>query len=367
MRVLVTGGAGFIGSHLTDLLIEENHTVTILDDLSGSNAVVPPYLNPKAKLIIGDVKNKAILDELIPACDAVFHFASKLGLAQSNYEISAFVEDNCLGTGRLLQAIVDSKKRPKLIVAGSNTAYGEGLYFCAKCNRKFHPEIRAIEDVQNHGLEVHCNICSSEAKHIPTPEDTELKGNSIYALTKKFQEESALMMGKMYGFPVTVLRFFNVFGPRQSLSNPYTGVSAIFTTRIKGAKPVVIYEDGAQTRDFIYVRDVAKANMLAMKSDKANYNVINIGSGNPAKIVDLARTLYKILGERENIAITNKYRKGDIRHCVADLTKAKMLLGWEPRVEFEQGIGEMLEWAKNEHPDDKFDIAQQELKNKQLI
>ncbi len=367
MKVLITGGAGFIGSHLADQLVSAGHEVTLLDNLSGSNGKKPDYLNPKAKLVMGDVKDQKLLNSMVPGFDAIFHFASKVGIGQSNYEVRSFVEDNCVGTGVLLEAIINSNNKPKLIVAGSNTSYGEGIYVCDSCKTRFHPAIRSVEEVAQNGFEPICPSCKKVARPVGTDEKTELNSNSIYALTKKFQEESALMIGKMYGFPVVVTKFFNVFGPRQSLSNPYTGVSAIFTSRIKNNNPVVIYEDGKQTRDFIYVEDVARACVLAMESNKADFNVINVGSGKPVAIADLARTLYRIFGKEEKIDINRKYRKGDIRHCTADNSKAAKLLGWKPSLDFETRIHETLKWAETHEAEDLFDKATKELKDKKLI
>ncbi len=367
MNVLITGGVGFVGSHVSDALIEEGHNVILLDNLSGTDSKKPTYLNARATLIVGDVRDEKLIAELVSKVDVVFHFAAKVGIAQSNYQIKEFVGNNCVGTAELLEAIVGVQKRPKLIVAASNTSYGEGLYACTKCNAEFHPAIRSQSDVNEHGMDPICPKCSSKAKPIPTKEDTPLDTNSIYALTKKFQEETALMIGRMYEFPVIALKFFNIFGPRQSLSNPYTGVSAIFTSRIKNDNPVVIYEDGKQTRDFIYIKDVVRACIMAMKESAINYEVINIGSGKPTTIYDLAKILYSILGKEERIEISNIYRKGDIRHCIADISKANLMLGWKPETDFELGIREMLEWAQKEKAEDRFEQAQNELRDKKLI
>jgi len=220
MKILVTGGAGFIGSHITDELIKRGHEVTILDSLISTEGKKPDYLNNQAEFIQGDVRDKELVKKILPNFEVIFHEAASVGIAQSNYEIENFVDNNCLGTAVLLQTIVESKKKPKLIISASNTTYGEGIYFCEECNEKFHPEIRTAEQVKEQGLEIICPKCKKTAKPMPTPEETKLNCNSIYALTKKFQEESALMIGKMYGFPVILLKYFNVFGPRQSLSNP---------------------------------------------------------------------------------------------------------------------------------------------------
>ena len=367
MKILVIGGAGFIGSHLVDRLIRENNEVTILDNLSGTNGKKPLYLNENAEFIKANVNDTKLLSYIMPRFEAIFHMASKVGIMQSNYEVKSFTEENCLGTSSLIQAIINSKCKPKLIFSASNTEYGEGLYQCSSCKMKFQPEIRSIENVKKHGFEQHCPKCEKTLHPIPTPEDTPLKANSIYSLTKKFQEESLLIIGKMYNFPVVILRYFNVFGSRQSLSNPYTGVSAIFTSRIKNNNPTIIYEDGLQTRDFISVHDVVEANILALKNQSANYQIFNIGSGIPTQIKTISEQIHKLYGKEPQIDITNDYRKGDIRHCIADNSKAKEILNWQPKVPFEQIIKELVEWSKKEEAEDKFEKANTELKERGLI
>ena len=365
-KVLVTGGAGFIGSHLVDKLIEKDHEVIILDNLTGTENKIPNYLNKNARLIKGDVKNKELLDHLIKDIDYIFHKASKVGIAQSNYEVIDFVKNNSLGTATLLQSIIDSKRKPKLIFAASNTTYGEGIYFC-DAHGQFHPEIRDELDINNHGLELTCPTCHKPSTPFPTLETTKLNSNSVYALTKKNQEELVMFLGKLYKFPVVILKYFNVFGPRQSLSNPYTGVSAIFTSRIKNDNPIVIYEDGNQTRDFVYIDDVINANMLAMNDPTADYETFNVGSGKPTTIKHIAHELYSIFNKQPQIQITNQFRKGDIRHCIADNTKIKSILNWQPTISFEEGLRKMVEWSKQQEAKDDFEIANQELKDKGLI
>ncbi|MAG02053.1 nucleoside-diphosphate sugar epimerase [Candidatus Pacearchaeota archaeon] len=364
-KILVTGGLGFIGSHLTDKLIERNNEVIILDNLS-STKEIPDYLNKKARLIKGDINNKELLDHLIKDIDFIFHKASSVGIAQSNYEVIDFVKNNSLGTSTLLQSIIDAKRKPKLILAASNTTYGEGLYSCSK-HGSFHPQIRDEIDIFNHGLEIVCPNCQKPAIPVPTPESTELNSNSVYALTKKNQEELIMFLGRLYKFPIVILKYFNVFGPRQSLSNPYTGVAAIFTSRIKNNSPLIVYEDGNQTRDFIYIDDVINANLLAMDNPKANYKTFNVGSGKPIAIKHIAHELYGIFNKQPNIQITENFRKGDIRHCIADNTKINELLGWEPTVSFEEGLKKTVEWSQEQEARDDFEKADRELKEKGLM
>jgi len=366
MKILVTGGAGFIGSHIVDRLIELNHEVVVLDNLS-STKTKPDYFNPKAELIVGGVGDYDLLMKLIPDMDVIFHLAASVGIAQSNYEMDSFTNNNCVGTAVLLKAIVNSGKKPRLIVSTSNTTYGEGLYYCSNCKNNFHPRIRTSEEIEKYGFEPVCDKCKNPGVPALTNEETKLDCNSIYALTKKYQEESCLITGKLYGFPVVALKYFNVFGPRQSLNNPYTGVNAIFISRIKNDNPLSIYEDGLQTRDFISVFDVVEANILAMNSGEANGHVFNIGSGKGTTINELALKLYDIMGKEPKIGVNGLYRKGDIRHCVADNRKAREILGWSPKVSFEEGLRVVIKWSENEKAEDNFEKATKELREKGLI
>jgi dTDP-L-rhamnose 4-epimerase len=365
-KILVTGGAGFIGSHIVDKLVEIGYDVTIIDNLS-STKTKPDYLNPKANLIVGDIADYNLLMKIIPNVEVIFHLAASVGIAQSNYEMDSFTDNNCTGTAILLKAIVNSGKKPKLIVSTSNTTYGEGLYYCNKCQVNFHPKIRTNEEIEKYGFEPICDRCKSPSKSVPTDENTSLDCNSIYALNKKYQEESCLITGKLYGFPVVALKYFNVFGPRQSLNNPYTGVNAIFISRIKNNNPLIIYEDGLQTRDFISVHDVVEANILAMNNENASGKVFNIGSGKAITINELALKLYEIMGKEPKIGVNRLYRKGDIRHCIADNRKAKEFLNWEPKISFEEGLREIVKWSENEKAEDNFEKANRELKEKGLI
>lgn len=366
MRVLVTGGAGFIGSHITDKLIDSGYDVSVLDNLSGTDGKKPDYFNKRADFIQGDVRNSKLVNSIIKEYDGIVHNAAAVGIAQSNYELTRFTDVNCLGTANILEAIIASKKKPKLIIPASNTTYGEGLYSC-ESHGKFHPRIRSSEDISDYGFEPICPECYAPGKPIPTPEETSLDCNSLYAFTKKFQEENALLLGKMYDFPVIALKYFNVFGPRQSLSNPYTGVSAIFMSRVKNGGTPSIYEDGKQTRDFVSVHDVVNANMLALNNEKANYETFNIGSGKPTTIKSLAEKICELYGKEPKLEINGKFRKGDIRHCIADNSKARKLLDWQPKVSFNEGLKEIYEWSKTQESRDDFDKANKELREKGLI
>ncbi len=369
-KVLVTGGAGFIGSFLVDKLIKEGYEVIVYDNLDKQvhiDGKKPDYLNPKAKFILGDVLDYKKLKKVVVGCDYVFHFASKVGVGQSQYEIKKYVDVNISGTANLLDILVNIKNKvKKLIVAGSMSSYGEGLYSCKTCGN-VRPHLRSEKQLSNRDWELNCPKCSSKLKPIPIPETEHFNCNSIYALTKKEQEEMSLIIGKTYSLPTVVLRFFNVYGPRQSLSNPYTGVAAIFMSRIKNNKPPVVFEDGLQTRDFIYVEDVIDACILALKKEEANYKVYNVGTGNPINIKTIAETISKLYNKDIKPEITNRFRKGDVRHCFADITKIKKELGFEPKFSFEQGMKKLIEWAKTAKAIDKYEKAQKELMEKKLV
>ncbi|HOL22598.1 MAG TPA: SDR family NAD(P)-dependent oxidoreductase [bacterium] len=369
-KVLVTGGAGFIGSHLVDELIRKKYKVTVFDNLEPQVHPdgLPEYYNIRAKFIKGDVRSKKQLKEAVTEADIVVHFAAAVGVGQSQYQIAKYVESNIQGTANLLDILVNEKhKVKKLLVASSMSIYGEGLYNCKKCG-KVKPPLRNFETSPS-DWEPKCPYCTGNLKPIPTPEDTPLVSNSIYAITKKEQEEMSLLIGKTYGIPVVALRFFNVYGPRQSLSNPYTGVAAIFLSRIKNNNPPVIYEDGLQSRDFIWVRDIVNACILSIEKEEANYQVFNVGTGKPVSILEVAQTLIKLLGKASKIKpeILYKFRKGDVRHCYADITKIKKTIGFTPQVSFEEGMKKLINWSKRARAEDKFEKAARELKEKNLV
>ncbi|MDD3725954.1 MAG: SDR family NAD(P)-dependent oxidoreductase [Candidatus Ratteibacteria bacterium] len=374
-KVLVTGGLGFIGSHLVDELIRRRYKVTIFDNLEPQVHIngIPDYYNTNARFIRGDVRKRNELKEVIKGVDIVVHFAAAVGVGQSQYQIAKYVETNIQGTANLLDILVNEKHNvKKLLIASSMSIYGEGLYECKKCG-KVKPPLRDFEKRGNkksiYNWEPECPYCKNTLKSVPTPEDTPLVSNSIYAITKKEQEEMSLLIGKTYGIPVVALRFFNVYGPRQSLSNPYTGVAAIFLSRIKNNNPPVIYENGLQSRDFIWVGDVVNACILSIEKEEANYQVFNVGTGTPVSILKVAEILIKLMRKEGQIQpdVTYKFRKGDVRHCYADITKIKKMLGFEPDISFEEGMKKLINWSKKVKAVDRFDRASNELKEKKLV
>lgn len=367
--ILVTGGAGFIGSFLVDKLIEKGYQVRILDNLEGQvhQGKKPIYLNKKAEFIKGDVRNIADLKKAIKGTDAIFHLASAVGVGQSNYQIEKYVETNVLGTANLLDLLVNSKHQvKKFITISSMTGYGEGNYNCDRCGI-VRPPLREEKQLVKKDWNLYCPNCGKIVLPVPTDESALDYPNSIYGFSKKAQQDMSLIIGKLYNLPTVVLRGFNIYGPRQSISNPYTGVTAIFISRLKNSQPAVIFEDGLQTRDFVSVHDVANAFILALEKEQANYQIFNIGSGKGTTILEVAQTLSKLLGKSNLIEVNKQFRKNDIRHCFADNTKAKKILGWEPKVSLEEGLKELIKWSANEKADDKFLQAQKELRQKGLI
>lgn len=370
MRILVTGGVGFIGSFIVDELIKKGYEVTVFDNLDKQvhpTGRLPDYFNKKAKFIKGDVRDYDVLKSAVLSAEIIFHEASAVGVGQSQYEIKKYVDVNIGGTANLLNILVNEKHRvKKLLVAASMSSYGEGKYECGKCGI-VRPELRTEDEMTGGDWEPKCPNCKGNIKPVPTDENAKQNCNSIYAMTKKAQEDMCLMIGKAYGIPAVSLRYFNVYGPRQSLSNPYTGVAAIFMSRIKNDHKPVIYEDGLQTRDFVSVHDVVGANIIAMENDKADYKTFNVGAGVPLTIKSIAEVLAKLYGKKIKPDITNKFRKGDVRHCYADIGDIKKVLGWEPKVSFEEGMRELIEWSRTAESVDKFDDAVAELKERGLV
>lgn len=364
--VLITGGAGFIGSHLADELLNHGYNVRILDNLSpqvhGESSKRPSYLNPLAELQIGDVRNSNDVKKALKGVDAVFHFAAMVGVGQSMYQLRKYTDVNNLGTATLLEALIENPV-DKLVVASSMSIYGEGLYKDEGGNTYATCE-RDLKDLKEGNWEMYGE--GKELKPVPTPEDKKPKLSSVYALSKYDQERLCLMTGKAYNINTTALRFFNVYGTRQALSNPYTGVLAIFASRLLNNNPPLIFEDGKQKRDFIHVKDVARACRLAMENPAAAGEVFNIGSGNQYTITHIASKLAAVMDKDIGPEVTGKYRVGDIRHCFADTTKTKTLLTFEPEVEFEEGLLELAEWLKGQIAVDNVNKASSELSSRGL-
>ena len=367
-QVLITGGAGFIGAHLTNELLEHGYKVRILDSLipqvHAGRRTRPEYLSPEAELILGDVRNAAVVRKALHGIDVVYHLAARVGVGQSMYEIAEYTSVNNFGTAVLLEQLIENPVQ-RLIVASSMSIYGEGLYRRSDGSVVEHAE-RSIAQLRAGSWELYEE--SEELKPLPTPESKPPCLTSVYALSKFDQERMCLITGRAYGIATVALRFFNAYGPFQALSNPYTGVLAIFSARMLSGKPPLLNEDGRQTRDFVNVTDLARACRLALERPEAANRVINIGSGQPATIADVAMRLAQVLGKPDLMPeVTKRYRAGDIRHCFADISMARDLLGYQPRVTFEAGLLALAAWLERQSTCDHVDRSRAELEIRGLM
>jgi dTDP-L-rhamnose 4-epimerase len=367
-RILITGGAGFIGSHLADALIDQGYRVRVLDVLSeqvhGGVRQPPDYLNPAVEFVHGDICNAESVGEALKNVDAVFHFAAAVGVGQSMYQIARYTDINNRGTAVLLQCLIEQPVK-KLAVASSMSVYGEGLYRAADGQTCAPPE-RLPAQLQQ-GLWELRDKNGGPLQPLPTPESKTTSPASVYALSKYDQERLCLLVGQAYNIPTVALRFFNVYGTRQALSNPYTGVLAIFAARYLNGNSPLIFEDGEQQRDFVNIRDVVQACVLALERDQAAGRVFNVGSGISHTVHDIAAHMGRLLGREEiRPIITQQYRVGDIRHCFADIGEARKILGYSPRIGLEEGIGELVEWLQTQAAFDRFEAANEELSQRGL-
>ena len=348
--VLITGGAGFIGSHLADTLLASGYRVRALDNLTEQvheGGTRPGYLSADVELVVGDVRDADTVGRALDGADAVVHLAARVGVGQSMYEPAEYTSTNELGTAVLCEALAERPVR-KLLVASSMSVYGEGT-----------GPARTREQLERGDWE-------PAGGFAPTPETKQPELASVYALSKFQQERLCLLFGSVYGVPTVALRLFNTYGPRQALSNPYTGVLAIFASRLLNGRPPLIFEDGLQRRDFVSVHDVAEGFALALDSPAADGRVLNVGSGSSVTVLELAVRLAAVMGVDIRPEATGRYRVGDIRHCFADISLARELLGYEPRVELEQGVAELVEWLAGQPAVDRVDAAAEELSSRGL-
>src|ERR1044071_533132 len=370
--ILVPGGAGYIGSHLVDALVARDYHVTVLDNLEPQvhrSGTWPSYANAKATYVQGDVRDRSVFEPLVLASQAVVHFGAAVSVGQSMYQIDRYVDVNTRGTALLLDILVNTKhKVEKVLVASSIGVYGEGAYECAT-HGAVAPTIRSEQQLAARDWEQHCSHCGKHVKSIATPEDKALYRDNIYSMTKYHQEEMVLLIGKTYGIPSVAPRFFNVYGPRQSLSNPYAGVAAIWLSRLLNGRQPVVFEDGGQLRDFVSIHDVVDCLLLMLEKPGADYLPVNIGSGETVTILDIAQLLNRLLGTSIEPQVTQTGRKFDIRHNTADIRRARTTLGFRPRVPFEQGFAEVIQWSKCTPGSavDMFDAALNELEQKGLL
>ena len=369
-KVLVTGGAGFIGSHTVDALIERGDTVRVFDNLNsqvhGPLAEKPLYLHEGAEFIQGDMRDRDSLRKAIEGMDIIIHDAAEVGVGQSMYSIDQYISTNVGGTGILWDILVNvSNNVEKVLVASSMSNYGEGRYICSE-HGKISPKPRPIEQMQAGQWEMLCPACKQPATPIPTDEDKAMHCTSVYAQSKKDQEVYSLMIGEAYKIPTVTCRYFNCYGPRQSLNNPYTGAAAIFCSAIKNGKAPLVYEDGHQQRDFIHVKDLVRGKLMLLDSSESNYQVFNIGRGKPGSILEVAKTLIEIFGKSLTPDVIGKFRNGDIRHCYADTSKISAL-GFEPKLSLKEGLEDLVAWGDQQTAVSRIEDAHQELVAKGLV
>lgn len=367
---LISGGAGFIGSHLAKALITRGHRVRVLDALIPQvhqGKRVPADLPSSVEFLAGDVGNQQAWRQALEGMDVVFHFAAEVGVGQSMYEITRYIRANVVGTAYLLELLATGQYRlAKLIVASSMSIYGEGAYTCELCG-PIHPPLRREERLREGLWEMICSKCARPVEPLPTPEDKPLHPTSVYAISKRDQEEMCLTVGRAYGVPTVALRFFNVYGPGQSLSNPYTGVAAIFSSRLLQKQPPLVFEDGLQCRDFVHVEDIVQANILALDKEEANYQVFNVGTGRRVSILQIAGMLIEAMDSTLRPCIVGRFREGDVRHCYADISKICTMLGYKPKIAVEEGLADLVRWVTTQESIDLVPQARAELERHGLI
>jgi dTDP-L-rhamnose 4-epimerase len=369
-RVLVTGGAGFIGSHLVDALLARGHRVRVLDNLVAQAHPTgrARHLSSEAELVHEDLRERAAVDRALDGISTVFHLGGMVGNGQSMVELRLYTDANVVGTATLLEGLLARRGDiRRLVVASSMVVYGDGAYACPK-DGPVPEALRTEERLRAHRWEPVCPRCGAEVQPVATREDHPLRPTSTYGVSKQAQEELALVFGRAYRIPTVALRYLNVYGSRQALSNPYTGVAAIMATRLLNDRAPTVFEDGGQRRDLLHVSDAVACTIAAADApEQALYQAYNVGTGRSITILDLARLLARTLGKPIDPEVTGEFREGDIRHCFADVSRAKGLLGWEARVMIAEGISELAAWAAGERPEDRTSAANDELRRQGIL
>ena len=367
-RVLVTGGAGFIGSHLVDALLARGFAVRLLDNLDpqAHEGGQPRFLSAEAELMVGDLRDRDVVRRSLEGVEVVFHEGGMVGNGQSMYEIHRYVDVNAGGTAILMEEVLARRDVVRRVVAASSmVVYGEGAYRCD--DHGDTPATRLESDLGARRWEPRCPICRRTLVASPTAEDWPLQPMSPYAISKRDSEEIVLTSARAHGMDAVALRYLNVFGPRQALGNPYTGVAAVFCARLRSGRRPVIFEDGGQRRDLVHVSDIVRANLLAMESPLAPGYAINIGTGTSITVLELARSLGQALGVDLDPDVTEQYRAGDIRHCFADLTRAQRLLGFQAAADRQASLQELAEWVAHQPDIDRSELALSMLRDRRLI
>jgi len=376
-KILITGGAGFIGSNLANKLTAKNYDVVVLDNLSpqihGENPELDSPLyrsllnNSKLKFIKGSVTSRNDWRKALDGIDAVVHLAAETGTGQSMYEIAKYIEVNITGTALLLDLLTNEPHSVKrIVVAASRAIYGEGLYSCSK-HGNVYPTERKEADMNHGDYECKCPICGGHIDLMATNEDSKIHPTSIYGITKQNQEQMVLVVAKSLGIDAVSFRYQNVYGPGQSLSNPYTGILSIFSTQIKNGNNINIFEDGHESRDFVYIDDVVEATILGLETPLDGYQKFNVGTDKPIDVMTVALTLREHFGSDIKINASGNYRLGDIRHNYADITLAKKVLGYSPKVSFNDGIHKFCQWVNTQEiQKDRYDESIEEMRHKGL-
>jgi dTDP-L-rhamnose 4-epimerase len=373
-NVLISGGAGFIGSNLALSLIQKNYCVTVLDNLSKQihgedpeESFLYQSIADKVRFIKGDVRNREDWEKSLIGQDAVIHLAAETGTGQSMYEIYKYCAANISGTALLLDILANKKLGiKKILVASSRAIYGEGKYYCQK-DGIVYPFSRNETDLLNGYYECKCPHCGNEVKLQATDEASKIEPQSIYGISKYNQEQLCLVAGKSLNIPAVAFRYQNVYGPGQSLLNPYTGILSIFSTQIKNNNDINIFEDGKESRDFVYIDDVVNATILGLENEEANYNSYNVGSGVATSVLKVAQQLVSFYNSDVKINITGNFRLGDIRHNYADLSKIDNDLNFTPEYQFDQGLLFFIRWVNEQDvPKDAYAKSITELKSRNL-
>ncbi|WP_424004049.1 SDR family NAD(P)-dependent oxidoreductase [Maribacter sp. IgM3_T14_3] len=375
-KILITGGSGFIGTNLSLKLINKGYQVSVLDNLSeqihGNNpesSTLYSQIKNKVRFINGDVRNREDWTKALEGQEMVVHFAAETGTGQSMYEIEKYTDVNIKGTSILLDILANNKehKVEKIIIASSRSIYGEGKYECPE-HGVVYPTERFEEDMKNKDFSVKCPICNKKTLLLATDESSKIHPSSIYGLTKQAQEDMCMIAGKTLNIPVVAFRYQNVYGPGQSLSNPYTGILSIFSTIIKNGNDINIFEDGLESRDFVFIDDVVDATILGIEKESANYNIYNVGSGVQTTVLEVAKSLVKAYDSNVKYAVSGNFRLGDIRDNYADLSKIQKDLGFIPKVSFEEGIERFCEWVSSQEiQEDAYNKSISEMKDKGLL
>lgn len=370
-KVLITGGAGFIGSNLALALKARGHVVTVMDNLSaqihGESSPLFKTIEGQVYFLRGDVRSRDDWMAALQGQDAVIHLAAETGTGQSMYEIERYVDVNIRGTSLLLDILANhSHGVKKLLVASSRAIYGEGKYSC-KTHGIVYPSARSSAAMQKGDFAVKCPRCEQNVDLLATDEESLIHPTSVYGISKQAQEQLVLTVGKSLGIPSVALRYQNVYGPGQSLSNPYTGILSIFSTRLRNGNDIAVFEDGQESRDFVYIDDVVDATVLALEHPGADHESLNVGSGIRTTVETVAHTLKRALGSQADIKITGNFRVGDIRDNYADIRRIQRLLNFQPRTSFEEGVNRFVDWVNSQTiAQDTFDQSIAEMKAKGL-